>query len=46
MFKRLGLAILLMGILVSCEKAISFAPRNAGPMVVVEATIENDQPPL
>lgn len=32
--------------LASCEKAISFAPRNAEPVVVIEATIENDQPPI
>lgn len=32
--------------LASCEKAISFAPRNAAPAVVIEATIENDEPPI
>lgn len=46
MLKRLALVILLAGILVSCEKAISFKPRNAEPVVVIEATIENGQPPM
>lgn len=32
--------------MVSCEKAISFTPRNAEPTVVIEATIENGQPPM
>jgi hypothetical protein len=30
----------------SCEKAISFTPDNAEPTVVVEATIEDGQPPV
>jgi len=46
MLKRLALVILLAGTLVSCEKAISFKPRNAEPTVVIEATIENGQPPM
>lgn len=46
MLKRLALVILLAGTMLSCEKAISFKPRNAGPTVVIEATIENGQPPM
>ena len=46
MIKRIVLAIGVMAALASCEKAISFAPRNAEPVVVIEATIENDQPPV
>jgi hypothetical protein len=30
----------------ACEKTISFAPDNADPSLVVEATIENGEPPL
>jgi len=30
----------------SCEKTISFTPDNAEPTVVVEATIEDGQPPV
>ena len=33
-------------ILLSCEKSISFTPDNADPLVVVEASIENGQPPV
>jgi hypothetical protein len=32
--------------LVACEKSISFKPRNADTSTVVEATIENGQPPV
>lgn len=38
--------ILLLGLIcTSCEKAIFFTPREATAAVVIEATIENDQPP-
>jgi hypothetical protein len=33
-------------IFTSCEKAISFTPRNADQLVVVDAIIENDEPPI
>ena len=46
MIKRIGIAIIALLVLASCEKAVSFVPRNAGPVVVIEATIENNQPPI
>ena len=46
MIIRISLAIIVLVALASCEKAISFAPRNAEPVVVIEATIENDQAPI
>lgn len=36
---------MLLAALAACEKAITFTPRNADPVVVIEATIENGQPP-
>jgi Domain of unknown function (DUF4249) len=41
-----GLSILLTGFLIGCEKSISFTPDNASQSLVVEATIENGEPPL
>ena len=38
--------ILVSVIFTSCEKAISFTPRNADQLVVVDAIIENDEPPI
>ena len=46
MSKQTGLIAVLFIFLSSCEKAISFKPKNAEPLVVVEATIENGQPPV
>lgn len=43
---RIGMAIILLAGFTACEKAISFTPRNADPVVVVEGTIENGRPPL
>lgn len=37
--------VLFITLFSSCEKAISFVPDNAEPLVVVEATIENGLPP-
>lgn len=45
MIRLLVLATGLWVGLASCEKAISFTPRDATPEVVIEATIENDEPP-
>jgi hypothetical protein len=44
--KRIGIVILALALLSSCEKAISFTPNSAGQVVVVEATIEDGQPPM
>jgi hypothetical protein len=33
-------------IFASCEKTISFKPNDSAPVVVIEATIENDKPPV
>jgi hypothetical protein len=41
-----GVSILAMALLSSCEKSISFTPDQAEPAVVIEATIEDGQPPL
>ena len=40
--------LLLIGIvfLTSCEKSITFVPDDAEPLVVVDASIENNRPPL
>jgi len=38
--------ILLTCFVYSCEKSISFKPRNATPLLVVDASIESGQPPL
>jgi hypothetical protein len=44
---RIGLVALLLGIFItSCEKTINFKPNDSEPELVVEATIENDQPPV
>ena len=40
-----GLLILSAGFITACERAISFTPKNADPSLVVEATIENGEPP-
>jgi Domain of unknown function (DUF4249) len=46
--RRIDVFVLLIGVIPwsSCEKTISFTPRTTEPSVVVEATIENDQPPI
>lgn len=44
--KQIAAAIFALTLLASCEKAISFKPNNQEPLVVVEATIENGQPPF
>lgn len=36
---------MLLAALTACEKAITFTPRNADPVVVIEATIENGEAP-
>ena len=41
-----GLLIIMTGLITGCEKSISFTPNNATPSLVVEATIENGEPPL
>jgi hypothetical protein len=43
---RFAYLILLVIVFSSCEKAISFKPDNAEPLVVVEATIENGLAPV
>lgn len=40
------MALILLAALTACEKAITFTPRNADPVVVIEATIENGEPPM
>lgn len=42
---RFAYLISVITLFCSCEKAISFVPDNADPLVVVEATIENGLPP-
>jgi hypothetical protein len=46
MFTRIAYLVIVTAFFISCEKAISFTPENADPLLVVEATIENDQPPV
>lgn len=46
MKKRIGVAIISLLFLSACEKSISFTPDNVDPVVVVEATIEDGQPPF
>jgi hypothetical protein len=46
MNKSIGLVVLGLVIFSACEKAISFTPDSGGPLVVVEATIEDGQPPV
>ena len=43
---RLGCLVLIAGFITGCEKSISFTPNNAAPSLVVEATIENGEPPV
>lgn len=43
---RFLLIICLLLLLTSCEKGITFQPKNAETSVVVEAYIENGQPPM
>lgn len=45
MLKNLTLVFAVL-LFVSCEKSITFTPKNADPLVVVEASIENGQPPV
>src|SRR6478672_9002468 len=43
----IGLVAIVLGMIISsCEKTITFRPNNSDPVVVVEATIENDQAPI
>ena len=44
--KKLFCTLAAACLLSSCEKSVSFDLENAAPQVVVEATIENGQPPL
>lgn len=44
--KKLTGILLFAILLASCEKTINFSPANADPLVVVEASIENGQPPV
>lgn len=47
MILRIGLVAIALGIIfTSCEKAISFRPNETEPVLVVEATIENDKAPV
>lgn len=46
MIRSTGLVILMMVVLSSCEKVISFTPDSVEQTVVVEATIEDGQPPV
>lgn len=46
MIKWIGIIIVSLVVLSSCEKAINFTPKSAEPRLVVEATIESDQPPV
>src|SRR5215216_5348493 len=43
---RYLLLLCILVLTVGCEKGISFKPRNADTAVVVEASIENGQPPV
>jgi hypothetical protein len=43
---RFSLTLILTLILASCEKAVTFDLDEVEPKLVVEATIENDQPPI
>lgn len=45
MYRLLFISIILV-FLVSCEKSVSFDLDEAAPKLVVEATIENNQPPV
>jgi len=43
----IGLVVMALGaMLTSCEKTINFRPDNSEPLIVIEATIENDQAPV
>jgi uncharacterized protein DUF4249 len=46
--KLINFSLLLISSIVifSCEKSISFQPKQVEPKLVVEATIENNQPPV
>lgn len=46
MSKSIGLILFGWVLFSSCEKAISFTPNQGEPTVVVEATIEDGQPPI
>jgi hypothetical protein len=47
MSMRIGLAAIVLGIIISsCEKTINFKPNDSEPELVVEASIENGQPPI
>lgn len=46
MSKSIGLILFGWVLFSSCEKAISFTPNSGEPTVVVEATIEDGQPPI
>jgi hypothetical protein len=47
MTNRIGLVAIVLGMLISsCEKTITFRPNESEPVVVVEATIENNRPPI
>lgn len=46
MFRSRFFSALLFILIISCERAIEFSPRQTANELVVEATIENDQAPL
>jgi Domain of unknown function (DUF4249) len=45
-YSVLFLCIIAVAGLIACEKAVSFTPADAEPKLVVDATIENGQPPI
>src|SRR5688572_10167028 len=47
MIQRLGLVAIMLGMIFSsCEKTITFSPEDSAPVLVVEASIENDRAPV
>lgn len=43
----IGLVVIALGVmLTSCEKTINFRPNNSEPLIVIEASIENNQAPI
>jgi hypothetical protein len=47
MIRRIGLVAITLGIFISsCEKTITFRPNDSEPVVVVEASIENNKAPV
>ncbi len=47
MIQRFGLVAIILGMIFSsCEKTITFRPNDSEPVLVVEASIENDRAPV